>query len=175
MVALWIGRVSLKPRSRMPSSRRASRSSDANATGATLQSVGSSAGVAPRLFSAARACDAKEPRRGRLWAGPRPRFGRRRRAVVLELNSCSACPEGDDAADRIVRRHAYRHPIAWNDLDTEAAHTAAELCQNLVSGVALHAIQTSAVHRNDRALHVDQIILAQTARFPFWSVNYCAT
>ena len=86
---------------------------------------------------------------------------------MLELKLCSAGPEGDDAADRIVGRHAYRHSIARNDLDAEAAHAAAELCQYFMSGVALHTIQTSAVHRDDRALHVDQIILAQIARFPF--------
>ena len=168
MTALWIGRVSVKPRSRMPSSRRASRSSDANATGATSQSVGSSAGVVPRLLSAARACVRSEPRRGRLSGGASSAAARRRRrSVVLEFNSCSACAEGDDAADRIVRRDADGHAIAWNDLDAEAAHAAAELCQHLVSGVALHAVETAAVHRNDRALHVDQIVLAQTATLSF--------
>src|SRR6476661_5144572 len=39
----------------------------------------------------------------------------------------SASAEGNDAADRIVRRDAYGHPIARNDLDPEAAHPAAEL------------------------------------------------
>jgi hypothetical protein len=35
-----------------------------------------------------------------------------------------------------------------------------------VSLVALHAIKTAAVNRHDRALHVNQIILAQLLPFP---------
>jgi len=45
MTALWIGQVSLKPRSRTPSSSRRSRLSDVNGTGVVSQSVGSSAAV----------------------------------------------------------------------------------------------------------------------------------
>ena len=48
--------------------------------------------------------------------------------------------ERDDAPDRIVRRNAYRYAIARNDFNTEAAHSAAELGQHLVAGVALHAV-----------------------------------
>src|SRR5205085_8455152 len=38
-----------------------------------------------------------------------------------------ARPEGDDAADGIVRRDADGHAISGNHLDSEAAHPAAEL------------------------------------------------
>ena len=69
-----------------------------------------------------------------------------------------AGPEGDDAADRIVGRDADRHAVAWHDFDPEAAHPAAQLCEDFMSGVALHAIQPAAVHGHDRALHVDEIV-----------------
>jgi hypothetical protein len=41
-----------------------------------------------------------------------------------------------------------------------------------VSLVALHAIEPAAVDRHDRALHVNQIILAQLLPFP---IKDCAT
>ena len=72
-----------------------------------------------------------------------------------------ASPEGDDAADWIVRRHANGHAIAGHDLDAEAAHAAAQLCQHFVTGITLHAVESAAVHCDDRALHVDEIVLAQ--------------
>src|SRR4029077_6953490 len=68
--------------------------------------------------------------------------------------------------DRIVRRYADGHAISGNHLDAEAAHAAAELSKYLVAGVALHAVEAAAVHRHDRALHVDQIVLAQSAGIP---------
>jgi hypothetical protein len=40
-----------------------------------------------------------------------------------------------------------------------------------VSLIALHTVKTAAVNRHDRALHVDQIILAQLLPFP---VKDCA-
>jgi hypothetical protein len=36
-----------------------------------------------------------------------------------------------------------------------------------MSGVALHAVKPAAVNRHDRALHVDQVVLAQIASNPF--------
>ena len=69
--------------------------------------------------------------------------------------------ERDDAPDGVVRRNADGHAIPWNDLDTETAHTATELGQHLVPGVTLHAVQPTTVNGHDRALHVNQIILAQ--------------
>jgi hypothetical protein len=44
-----------------------------------------------------------------------------------------------------------------------------------VAGVALHAVQPAAVDRDDSALHVYEIVLAQTASVPFLLDNYCAT
>ena len=82
--------------------------------------------------------------------------------------------ERDDAPDRIVRRNAYRYAIARNDFNTEAAHSAAELGQHFVAGVALHAVKTATVNRHNRALHVNEIVLAQTASNPFLTNKYCA-
>jgi hypothetical protein len=77
-----------------------------------------------------------------------------------------ASAEGDDASDRIVRRHADGDAIPWNHLDSEAAHAAAQLGEDLMALVALHAVQTAAVDRYHSALHVNQIILAQLLSFP---------
>src|SRR4029453_8257287 len=77
-----------------------------------------------------------------------------------------ASAEGDDASDRIVRRDADCHAVPWNHLDAEAAHTAAQLGENLVTLGALHAVQTAAVDRNHGALHIEQIMLAQLRAFP---------
>jgi hypothetical protein len=63
--------------------------------------------------------------------------------------------ECDDAADRVVRRNAYGHAITRHNFDTEAAHTSAQLGEHLVPGIALNAIETSAVHCYDGSLHVD--------------------
>ena len=84
-----------------------------------------------------------------------------------------ACAEGDDAPDRIVRRHADGHAISRNDLDAEAAHAAAELGEHFVAGVALHAVKTATVNRHHGALHVDEIVLAQTASSPFIKQTLC--
>jgi hypothetical protein len=58
------------------------------------------------------------------------------------------------------------HPVARHDLDAESAHSAAQLRQHFVPGVGLHAVETAAVHGHDRALNVDQIVLAQPS-LPF--------
>src|SRR5215471_20484114 len=78
-------------------------------------------------------------------AGGRPPGGRVGANGTYELYSNSngsglARAECDDAPDRIVRRNADRHAIARNYLDTEAAHSAAQLGQYLVTGVALHTV-----------------------------------
>src|SRR5439155_6110513 len=86
-----------------------------------------------------------------------------------------ACAEGNDAPDRIVRRDADGHAISRNDLDAEAAHSAAELCQHFVAVVALYAVKTATVNRHNRALHFNEIVLAQTASSPFLTNKYCAT
>src|SRR5262249_51283006 len=66
--------------------------------------------------------------------------------------------EGDDAPDRIVGRDAHGHAISRNNFDTEAAHSAAELGQHFMAGVALNPIEAPAVDSHDRALHVDEIV-----------------
>jgi len=63
--------------------------------------------------------------------------------------------ERDDAADRVVGRHADRDAIARNDLDPKTTHTAAQLGQHFMSGIALHTVEPAGVHRDDGALHVD--------------------
>ena len=86
--------------------------------------------------------------------------------VLCGNPSVLASAEGDDAADGVVRRNADGHAITGNDLDSEAAHPAAELREYLMSLVALHAIQPAAVNRHDGTLHINQIILAQLLSFP---------
>jgi hypothetical protein len=76
-------------------------------------------------------------------------------------------PEGDDAPDRIVRRYADCDAIPRNYLDAEAAHSPAELGQHFVAGVALHSVKAATVDGNHGALHVNEIVLAQTASNPF--------
>ena len=63
--------------------------------------------------------------------------------------------------------HGDGYAIAWDHLDAEAAHSAAELGKHFVSSVALHAVKPAAVNRHHRALHVNEIILAQSASNPF--------
>jgi hypothetical protein len=101
-------------------------------------------------------------------------------AVVGDYRLCwnSICSwlaraEGDDAPDGIVRRNADSHPISWNHLDAKAAHPAAELGENLVAGVALHAVETAAMNSHHSALHVNEIVLAQPASNPFLRQTLC--
>ena len=76
-----------------------------------------------------------------------------------------ASAEGDDAPDGIVGRNPNGYPVAWHHLDAKAAHSAAQLRKHLVALVALHAVKPAAVNRNDCALHINQIILAQLLSF----------
>ena len=78
-----------------------------------------------------------------------------------------ARPEGDDAADRIVRRDADGDAIPWNHFDAEATHPAAELGQHFMAGVALDPVQPAAVDGDHGALHVNEIVLAQMLAVPF--------
>jgi len=73
----------------------------------------------------------------------------------MGIQWCSAGAEGNDAAYRVVRRNADRHAITWNDLDPEAAHPAAQLCEHLVALVALHAVKPAAVDCDNGALYID--------------------
>jgi hypothetical protein len=52
----------------------------------------------------------------------------------------SSSPEGNDAANRIVRRYADRNAVTWNNFDSEATHPTAQLRQHFVPRVALHAV-----------------------------------
>jgi hypothetical protein len=83
-----------------------------------------------------------------------------------------ASAERNDAPDRIVRGYPDGDAVPWNNLDSKTAHTAAQLCEDLVALVALHAVETAGVDRNHGTLHVDEIILAQLLSFP---IKDCAT
>ena len=63
--------------------------------------------------------------------------------------------ERNNSADRVVRGYTYRDAIAGNDFDSEAPHPAAQLSEHLMAGIALHAIQTTGVHRHYGSLHID--------------------
>src|SRR4051794_27757725 len=91
--------------------------------------------------------------------------------IGIQMCVWLACPEGDDAPDRIVRRDADGDAIPGNHFDAEAAHPAAQLGQHFMAGVALHTVEAPAVDCHDRALHVDEIVLAQTASDPFLVTN----
>ena len=78
------------------------------------------------------------------------------------------CAEGDDAANRIVRRDADGDAIPGNNLDAEAAHPAAQLGEDFVAGIALDAVETARVHRHDRSLHINEIVFAQSASSLGW-------
>jgi hypothetical protein len=97
--------------------------------------------------------------------------------VVFEFNSFwLARAEGDDAADGIVGRNTYGHAISRDNFNAEAAHAAAELGQHFVAGVALNPVEAPAMDGHNRTLHVDEIVLAQTASNPFIFLdNNCAT
>jgi hypothetical protein len=84
---------------------------------------------------------------------------------IAGLRDCSRSglsrPEGDDAADRVVRGYANCDAITRDNFDPEAAHAAAQLRENFVSRIALHAIEPTGMDRYHGALHVDQIVFAQ--------------
>jgi hypothetical protein len=81
--------------------------------------------------------------------------------VLLKLPALSGA-ESDDAADRVVWGYADGDSVTWNDFDSEAAHPAAQLRQHFMAGIALHAVQTARVNRNNGSLHIYQIVFAQS-------------
>ena len=83
-----------------------------------------------------------------------------------------ASSEGDDAPDGIVGRNPDGDAVTRHHLDSEAAHSTAQLGEHLVSLIALHAIKPAAVNRHDCALHINQIILAQLLSFQSKIVPY---
>ena len=82
-------------------------------------------------------------------------------SVKYQLSRGLSGAEGDDAADGVVRRHADGDPVAGNDLDSKAAHPAAQLREHFVASIALHSVKPTGVDRDDRALHINQIVFAQ--------------
>ena len=162
MTAVWMARVSLYPRSRVPSSSRCSRFSEANGTGAVSQTMGwrEIGSWDPReTVAVARGRGRRAPVRG---LPPRLRVECLLSVVLDGKWFWLACSEGDDSPDRVVRRDADGDPVTRHDLDAEAPHTAAELCEHFVARVALHPVKTAAVNCHYGALHVDEIVLAQT-------------
>ena len=92
--------------------------------------------------------------------------------VVFEFKSFwLARPEGDDASDGIVGGNTHGHAISRDNFDAEAAHTPAKLGQHFVAGVALNPVKATAMDGHYRTLHVDEIVLAQTASNPFIFLN----
>jgi hypothetical protein len=87
-------------------------------------------------------------------------------------NVLLASAEGDDAAHRIVGRDTDRHPVTGDDLDSKPPHATAQLREHFVALVALDAIKTTAVNRDDSTLYINQIVLAQLLSFP---IKDCAT
>ena len=170
MTALWIGVVVEKPRMRMPSMSDGSRPSVSKATGRGSYSACGrvdDAGVGD-LEVRARAAPGPDAHRRRPSSS-----ARRCCCAVWEFKIVIlASAEGDDAPDRIVGRDADGHAVSRHHLDSKAAHAAAQLGKHLVTLVTLHAVKTAAVDRHDRALHINQIILAQLLSFP---IKDCAT
>jgi hypothetical protein len=82
--------------------------------------------------------------------------------------------EGDDAANRIVRRDADGDSISGNYLDAEAAHPAAQLREHFVARIALHSIQPTRMDRHHRPLHIYQIVFAQQLILSPIRSNQCA-
>ena len=76
-----------------------------------------------------------------------------------------SCAEGDDAANRVIWRDTHGDPIPRHDFDSEAPHAATELGQHFVAGIALHAVETTAVYRDDGTLDINQIVLTQSMSF----------
>jgi hypothetical protein len=69
--------------------------------------------------------------------------------------------ECDDAADRVVRGYTDCDAVSWNHFDSEAAHPAAQLREDFMASIALHAVEATRVNSHHRSLHVDQIVFAQ--------------
>ena len=86
-----------------------------------------------------------------------------------------SCAERDDAANRVIRGDANSYTVAGNYLDPEAPHPSAQLRQHFMARVARHAVQPARMDGNDRSLHINQIVFAQSAHPFIKSSNECAT
>ena len=93
----------------------------------------------------------------------------------MQCHQKLSCAECDDAPHRIVGRDANRYAVTGNDLDTEAPHPAAQLSEDFMARIALHAIQAAGMHRNNRSLHINEIVFAQQLILSRKSSNECAT
>jgi hypothetical protein len=82
--------------------------------------------------------------------------------------------ERDDAALGVVGRDADGYPVARDHLDAEPPHATAQLRENFVAGVDLHAVEPTAVHRDDGALNINQVVLTQSKSF-LTLRKHCAT
>ena len=71
-------------------------------------------------------------------------------------------PERDDASHGIVGRHTDRHAITRHNLDAESTHPSTQLRQDFLAGIALHAIESPTVYRNNSSLNINQIVFAQS-------------
>jgi hypothetical protein len=147
----------------MPLKRRASRPSASNGIGAGSKTTDSYSGVTgASLRGAASRAAPPDDRRPRP-----PREEPPRRAPCFAVECVELVfkgltgPEGDDSANRVVGRDADSDAIAGDDLDTEAAHPAAQLGENFVTCVALDAIKAARMDGNNGALHINQIVFAQ--------------
>jgi hypothetical protein len=140
----------------MPRSSDGETGKDANGTGET------SVGACSRAEYVCGGNCRVARRTGPRVARPRRRDG----ALERDVGEAKlACAEGDDAADGVVRRDANGDPVARHDFDPEPTHAPAELREHLVARVALHAVEATAVHRNDGALNINQVVLTQSKSF----------
>ena len=160
-----MGVVWTNPRCASASRTAGSEISEVNGTGA-----GSNVSETREVDEARGLAVARLPARTPL--APPPALRRRRcglgacECVVKRVLCDLASAEGDDASDGVVGRDSHGDPITRNDLNTEAAHPAAQLGQHFVAGVHLHAIEAAAMHGDHGALDINEIVLTQI-RSPF--------
>ena len=89
----------------------------------------------------------------------------------LSSSRCElASAEGNDAADGIVRGNPNGDSVPGDHLDAEAAHAAAQLRENFVARINLDAIKPAAVNCHDRALDINEVVLAQIC-CPFIAIS----
>ena len=96
-------------------------------------------------------------------------------SVKCQLSRGLSGAEGDDAADGVVGRNADSDPVTGNDFDSEAAHPAAQLREYFVARIALDSVKPAGMDRDDRSLHINQIVFAQSAHPFAQHSNQCAT
>src|SRR5215203_2970820 len=133
-------------------SRRGSNPMESNATaGASTSTISQGRSGGGVLGRDENDCDG--PRRPPRRPPPGRRPPGRREGAECEFkgffNSALTGAESNDAALRIVGRDADGDPVARHHLDAKSPHSSAQLRENFVSGVDLHAVESAAVHRDD--------------------------